>query len=187
MHMKNNLLCPVRKCDGLQLASLSEIYFNSFPEEERRPLDDILCRAAAGDKGLNLMLIHASDGNVSGMLTYWDLGDVIYIEHFAIDSSCRGDGLGGCVLDEFVARCSKPVLFEVEPAGSNSMADRRIAFYRRHGFECMDYPYVQPPYSPGLPPVGLTLMCTSCDGIDPGTVSAALHRIVYGVGADAKA
>ena len=109
MHMKNNLLCPVRKCDGLQLASLSEIYFNSFPEEERRPLDDILCRAAAGDKGLNLMLIHASDGNVSGMLTYWDLGDVIYIEHFAIDSSCRGDGLGGCVLDEFVARCSKPV------------------------------------------------------------------------------
>lgn len=40
--MKNNLLCPVRKCDGLQLASLSEIYFNSFPEEERRPLDDIL-------------------------------------------------------------------------------------------------------------------------------------------------
>ena len=77
--MKNNLLCPVRKCDGLQLASLSEIYFNSFPEEERRPLDDILCRAAAGDKGLNLMLIHASDGNVSGMLTYWDLGDVIYI------------------------------------------------------------------------------------------------------------
>lgn len=56
--MKNNLLCPVRKCDGLQLASLSEIYFNSFPEEERRPLDDILCRAAVGDKGLNLMLLY---------------------------------------------------------------------------------------------------------------------------------
>ena len=84
------------------------------------------------------------------------------MEHFAIISAMRGGGLGGEAIRNFVAADPMPVILEVEPSGSNDMADRRIAFYERCGFTGhRDFEYIQPPYSPGLPEVPLMPTATN--------------------------
>ena len=93
----------------------------------------------------------------------------------------RSHGLGAMALKRFCAeRGNSPVILEVEPAGSEPMADRRIGFYSRCGFKLhKDFDYIQPPYAPGLNPVRLQLMTYG----DIGNLSDLAREIkqeVYG-------
>lgn len=160
---------------------IEEIYLMSFPDEERRPLEDLRA-LSENDESPFAMLKIMDDGNVAGLLSYWDFGEFRYVEHFAIKSAIRSKGTGSAALNEFIAMSATPVVLEVERPGSNDMADRRIGFYRRHGFETLDeYDYVQPPYSPGLPAVPLLLMTTDAAATDPDKTGTTLHKMVYGV------
>ena len=165
--------------DTAGFSLVERLLTEAFPEDERRPLDAFR-RLADHDGRFSVILL--SDGAVTaGFITVWDFDGFRYVEHFAIISAMRGGGLGGEAIRNFVAADPMPVILEVEPSGSNDMADRRIAFYERCGFTGhRDFEYIQPPYSPGLPEVPLMLM-TSDKGVDLGTTAGEIRRRVYGV------
>lgn len=156
-----------------------EIYMTSFPEEERRPWDLVVSPVTVGEP--ELFGIYVGD-TMSGMITLWTLGDMVYVEHFAVDPTVRGGGIGSRVLDCVKSLAAgRSVVLEVEHEHSSPEAERRVAFYRRHGFELLKYHYVQPPYLPSLPEVEMSLMSTD-PATDPAVLAAALHRSVYKVG-----
>ncbi len=156
------------------------IYMESFPAEERREWADLIERSRKGEIALDLV---KDDDRVIGLVTVWRLPQADYVEHFALDCSARGKGVGSEIIDLVVNRAAdRAVVLEVEPAGTNSMAARRIGFYQRHGFGLIDYEYMQPPYGCGLPWVRLMLMTTK--PVDAEQVSRSLHRMVYGVSPD---
>ena len=158
---------------------IERLYVESFPADERRPPDE--WRRLIGEGRTQLYEVMA-DGETVGFITVWDLGDIAYGEHFAIDPSLRGAGIGGKVFDEVVAAVTavvKPMLLEVEMPESSREAERRIGFYERHGFHVLKgYDYVQPAYSAELSPLPMLLM--SDREVDPAHAAAKLRREVYG-------
>ena len=157
-----------------ELPALEALYTASFPPEERRPWDMV---AAGGDTPC-LLCISAPDEPHAGLVSVWRFPQFTYIEHLCTAHALRGRGLGGAVLAALRAE-GRPLLLEVEhPQGPDSMEQRRIDFYRRNGFGVLDYPYIQPPYAPGLPEVPLLLMCTDTR-IDAAGAARVLHSFVY--------
>ena len=164
--------------DG-DLDTIHDIYMDSFPPEERRPWNDILHKLDTVGSPFSLTLILLK-GKASGFITSWDFGDFVYIEHFAMQSSGRGSGIGAKALRRFCRQARKPVFLEVEPPSVGQMAQRRIKFYERNGFvPFYDFKYVQPPYAEGLPEVELVLMGTSSE-VSLEEVKNKLHTEVYG-------
>lgn len=161
--------------DG-DIGFVREVYTESFPEQERRPWERVISPSIKGCPELEI--IYAGD-KPAGLLSWWSMGEMDYIEHFAVSRDNRGKGIGGEALDEFVAGRDKPVVVEVERATSPARAEaRRVEFYIRHGFFPLDYPYIQPPYAPGLPEVEMTLMSTD-PGLSPERVARMLYERVY--------
>lgn len=121
-------------------------------------------------------------GEFCGFITWWDFGGFVYGEHFAMLPECRGAGIGGEVIDRFVADAGKPVVLEVE-LPTNDTARRRIGFYERHGFTLCDAEYVQPPYDAGGEGVPMRLMShgMSLDAETFERVRDTLYAEVYGV------
>ena len=157
-----------------ELEAIKAIYTEAFPIDEQRPWE--LLAAMSGEPVLHA--IKRAD-EVIGMISYWDFGKYVYIEHFAIAADKRNGGTGAKVLDEFARKIAKPLVLEAErPEDGNPMAERRIGFYRRHGFEILPYEYVQPPYAPGLASVPLHLMSTDVL-LDAEEIKNALHTKVY--------
>lgn len=149
-----------------------EIYENAFPPEERRPREAV----HPADEAFRLYNISTSQRAVAGLLTAWDFGRFTYIEHFAVHPSLRGAGIGACALKSFAC----PLLIEVEPPETGHTARRRIAFYERQGFRLLDFPYIQPPYTPALPSVELRLMVRGDFDVPVAEAVRMLHTRVYG-------
>lgn len=161
--------------DETSLLRAEEIYIEAFPPEERRQWDQIAVSVNLPKLRLDGIFVNES---LAGIITTWDFGSFIYIEHFAVERRMRGRNIGGAVIAKLARRENRPLLIEVEPSGSTPDADRRIRFYRNHGFEVIDKSYVQPPYVVGLPSVPLWLM--SDGAVDPVAATALLHAEVYG-------
>ncbi len=160
------------------LALIKPLYMDSFPEEERRPWPQ-LSALMRGDRPLIRMVLIRSRGRFAGFMTLWNLGEAIYVEHFAIEPAFRDKGIGGRALREVVDAMDKPIVLEVEPASTSIQARQRIAFYQRNGFIAFpDYRYIQPAYASGLPDVELMLMATSAN-INLPRITSALHSRVY--------
>lgn len=163
--------------DQAAQSGLRQIYEEAFPPQERRPWELI-------DHLPEEFSIYGikCDGVLKGLITLWKFeGEIAYIEHFAVDSAMRGAGIGASTLAAVRQIASPlPIVLEVEPEGSSPDAARRIGFYRRNGFvDFADFDYIQPPYSPRLPPVKLTIMASDST-VDPRAVAGRLHRSVYG-------
>ena len=129
----------------------------AFPIEERRP-SDLWVKYHYSNEKFEIKLIFV-DGIFQGILTYWNFDDFIYIEHFATLSTIRGRGIGSEALNAFIESYkSQPIVLEVEPP-IDSITQRRINFYERHGFTLTNKTYIQPPYYDGLPFIPLRIMC----------------------------
>lgn len=162
------------------LDDVREIYLSSFPEEERRPWDDILRLTTIVGGPYALYIIMCGYKPV-GLLSTWTFDEFVYVEHFAVNESHRGNGIGKTVVRELLSSVSRPVVLEVELPEAGEDARRRIDFYVRNGFTPLaDYCYVQPPYQSNLPEVNLMLMSTD-PKINAEKVASTLHRDVYGV------
>lgn len=160
------------------LAAVRALYEASFPPEERRPWGTIETpQSAAGP----CLLIISDKGEAAGFLTVWNFATFIYVEHFAVAPDRRGAGVGAAALSALRHMYGLPVVLEAEPpSDTNPMAARRLAFYRRNGFEVIDEHYVQPPYAENLPAVPLFLMASGA--VPPAhLVAETLHGEVYGV------
>ncbi|MBR4287874.1 MAG: GNAT family N-acetyltransferase [Clostridia bacterium] len=122
------------------------------------------------------------DGKIAGFLSFWDLNEVIFIEHFAIKKELRGKGLGKEMLSELFAEKSGPFCLEVE-LPENEVARRRVAFYERMGLFFYDYPYTQPSMDHGRDPIPLRIM-TNIPSLSKErfeTLRDLLYKCVYKV------
>ncbi|MBD5259989.1 MAG: GNAT family N-acetyltransferase [Bacteroides sp.] len=166
--------------ERLPLDDVKRIYMASFPEEERRVWDDLTAKLADREHPLKMMIIKHR-GRTAGFITRWQLDGVRYVEHFAVDASLRGLSIGSRAIREFCKReGATPVVLEVEPAEMSDEARRRIRFYERCGFKAHhSFPYIQPPYSAGLPEVKLTLMTCGEPPKELAAIAAEILRMVY--------
>ncbi len=170
---------PVVSADDPVLADVKLLYFDSFPEEERRSWMSLEKLVAGSGDDFRMTAYFTASGVFAGFATVWRLGAFRYIEHLAMCAEMRGHGLGTSVLHSLSSGC--PLILEVEPPDFGEMARRRIGFYGRCGFTLhSEIDYVQPSYSPGLPALKLMLMSTGPIE-DPQAVIAELHSKVYGV------
>lgn len=115
-----------------------------------------------------------------GLLAAWNFGTARYVEHFAVEAKYRNNNIGSNMLKEYLDMSLLPVILEVELPGSD-ITDRRIGFYKRHGFVFNDYDYIQPPMEPGKSPVPLRIMSWP-DKISYGeynTYRKILYKKVY--------
>lgn len=178
----NAYVCDLVIFDGKAsvLSNVRTLYMESFPPEERRPWEALAGAISNPSAAISLIIIR-SRGCFAGFISWWNLGGVRYVEHFAIEAARRGEGIGAAAIRKFAAMSADPVVLEVEPESTGDMARRRIRFYRRCGFVAHpEHEYVQPPYSPELPAVRMMLM-TVGGNVNLHDVSGRIYRRVYGV------
>ena len=132
-----------------------DLYMNSFPYEERR---DRQCVESdlADNRFFFLCFKEEETGNPVGFFTYWEMGEFLYGEHFAVDPSRRGGGLGAGIL-AYVLSIGIPVILEVEKPDT-AIALHRIDFYRRNGFVLNGHLHFQPPYHKDCQPLEMKIM-----------------------------
>lgn len=155
---------------------------NSFPDDELRPDDDL--RALTDSSNIfSFNTIEDEDGERVGLITTWNFGKCLYVEHFAIEHGLRGHGFGSAALEKISELSKQPIILEVELPEASAEAKARVAFYERLGFAGWQTPYVQPPYAKGKNSVPMMLMSKGMhETIEAaGIVTALLHRHVYGV------
>lgn len=161
------------------IAFVRALYESAFPEDERREWSSLLslCDACSA---FELRVVCDDDRRV-GFITVWQWADWRYIEHFAIDASCRGKGAGADVLRAFLAEDNRPVVLEVEiPVDETSR--RRVGFYRRLGFVLHDdFQYIQPSYGKDRKSLPMCLMTYGApEELNLSAVARLLYREVYG-------
>ncbi len=120
-----------------------QLYLAAFPQEERRPLDYQLEALAREHYHMEALL---DEGQLIGLLCWWELTELLYLEHLAIMEQQRSSGYGQRILAHIKAEQDKTILLEVEPPREQIQA-RRIAFYERQGFHLNAHAYAQPPYA----------------------------------------
>lgn len=127
-----------------------KLYESAFPETERRAL----AQHASALKDASFHCLHLSDSQgFVGILSYWRWGKLNYVEHLAIASERRGQGLGHAAL----SMVSSPCILEIEPVIDAATA-RRLSFYESCGFTRLPHPHMQLAYQHGLPAVELWLL-----------------------------
>jgi GNAT superfamily N-acetyltransferase len=128
-----------------EIAFMENLYTESFLEAERRPIDRML-RIYEENKDKFSILIAIQDNHRVGFFTYWNLGEFIFAEHFAISPDFRSGGYGSKVINLIMENTTQPIVLEVEPPVSH-WAERRVVFYERLGFKLWnEVEYRQPSY-----------------------------------------
>lgn len=122
---------------------LITLYKEAFPVSERREIEQLKRLVEEKDK----MFFNAieCDGELCGLFIYWKFEEFYYLEHLAVYAEVRNRKIGQQVLDYITANLQGLRLLEVEPAESE-MTTRRVNYYRRNGYEVLDYDYMQPSY-----------------------------------------
>ena len=154
------------------------LMLESFPRDELRSCEDQ--RALLDEPRYHPYVAHGEGGEVVALLTVWSLGEIAFIEHFAVAPALRGGGLGSRLLGEIVTMYQKPLCLEVERPETET-ARQRIDFYRRNGFYLNEYDYEQPAYGEGRAAVPLYVM-TWGQAVDRPTferIRASLYDKVY--------
>jgi ribosomal protein S18 acetylase RimI-like enzyme len=157
------------------------LWRQSFPKAERCP--EALQIQKTSQQTLFRNCLLSVDGRRAGMLSFWTFPSFRYIEHFAIEPSLRGGGVGSAALREFLQMSPLPVVLEVEQPITDE-AVRRIAFYRRAGFQLWHSAYEQPSYGPGRPSISLKIMAWGGFNEEQHfqLVKSVLYKEVYRVG-----
>lgn len=161
-------------------AELETIYTEAFPPEERRAWSEILQNI----RGLRACAIELNSVAV-GIITLWELGELgVFVEHFALAPTLRGQGIGGKVLNLIKHNYPQQrLILEAEPQAFSPTAGRRLAFYARHGLLPQPFGYNQPPYQSGGAYIPLLLLSNQpmdAEGFE--RIRAYLYQEVYQVG-----
>ncbi|MDH6534935.1 GNAT family N-acetyltransferase [Parabacteroides sp. 52] len=184
--MKRIKCIPITSATDPLLDRIEKTYTESFPEVERRAFkyvrDLIKEEPIFTVYALNKEEINAGEDTYAGFITAWDFGSFNYIEHFAIDSVARNNGMGTEAMHAFFLTCPKPIVLEVEMP-SDEMSQRRIGFYERLGFVLNNHPYQQPPYRPGESWFDMLLMSYGNMNLETAfeSVRDCLYTYVYQV------
>ncbi len=125
---------------------LAELYVEAFPPEERRDMDQL--KELLGSEPDMFFNAVKCDGELVGLLVYWDFGTFYYLEHLAVFAELRNQKIGQRILAWVNEHLKGEWILEVEP-DDTEMAKRRIGYYQRNGFRVLDKTYLQPSYRPG--------------------------------------
>lgn len=119
------------------------LYNTAFPQDERRsPYEHSLVQA---DPRFHFAAIRY-EKLTAGFLAYWELHDLLFIEHFAIEPEFRSEGIGGRVIEYLQYEADRMIVLDVEPEDVSFDAVRRVRFYEKHGFRYCRKPVVLPTY-----------------------------------------
>lgn len=129
------------------------LYEISFPKHEQRPGDQ---QALLLSNPLYHFDAIADQGALAGILLYWEGSGYVYIEHFAIHPSRRGQAVGSKSLELFCRKHSRVVL-EIDPP-VDPVSIRRKGFYQRLGFQANAFSHKHPAYRKEFPPHELVVM-----------------------------
>lgn len=159
--------------------ALFSLMEKSFPADEYR---DRAAQKALFDNPLYAVYGLKDGAAVKAFIATWQFSDFAFVEHFAVDPSCRNNGIGKKMLNDLIKHLGKPVCLEVEPPTSD-ITRRRIGFYERNGFFLNTYPYEQPPLSRGKKALRLHVMTSgaAADERRFQKIKSALYEKVYRV------
>lgn len=169
----------VKTHDELDYSFVEQLMHTAFPKEERR--DTLQQREYSNTHPLFCNNIILEDKKPVGMISYWNMRDYYYIEHFAIDPNLRNGGYGKRVLEVIKEQLQGPIVLEVEKP-TDEMSTRRINFYKRLGFTLNERPYMQPPYRKGDNSLPMFLMVYGEIDMDINfeKVKNTIYKEVYG-------
>lgn len=150
-------------------------YCLTFPIDERRNEEQFY--ALFQNEHTRIFGINAND-NAMGYFVTWPMNNFLFVEFFEIFQVFRSTGLGARALEE-LKKQYKVLVLETEPPAMGSVAQKRIEFYEKNGFQVSDPDYIQPAYDTTKNSINLYLMAT--DKIDLGAVKSEIYNKVYGV------
>ena len=135
-----------------RLCAANQHHFNAafalcqeaFPPEERR--DQVEQQRVLGLPDYHFDLILDGD-TLCGVMLYWEIDNLIFLEHFTTLSHMRGNGIGAAALSLLKAK-GKTILLEIEPP-VDDITQRRYGFYQRNGFLMNPYHHIQAKYHLG--------------------------------------
>lgn len=162
-----------------ELTFQESLYIESFPLSERRPVEAMLDLYKSNAPFVIVLTIE--EERIVGFLTYWDLDDFIFAEHFAISSEFRNGGYGRKVMDLFIKYAIKPIVLEVE-LPTTILSERRIGFYQRIGFKLwQNVQYQQPAYNKDGMAIPMKLMTYGDIDIEKNLteIRSRIYNIVY--------
>ncbi len=155
------------------LAQLLPLYAEAFPPAERRDTEQVK-HLIENQSNMYFNAIE-EDGELYGLIVYWDFDLFRYLEHFAIFPEKRNRKTGKQVLDYIAQQLKAPFIFEVEPA-VNEIATKRINYYRRNGYEILEKEYIQPSYRQDCESIPLWIM-GNCGTIQSGLLKMYIQTI----------
>ncbi len=170
----------LRRLGEKDFAEVWSIMEQSFPLDERRTMEG---QRALLKNPCYRLYGYRRDGMLAAFFAVWELENLAFIEHFAVDGRCRNGGLGAGLLQELLQGLGVQTVLEVEPP-DYEMAVRRIHFYERNGFVLNPYEdYVQPALSEEAKDLPLRIMTypsgVSREGYEG--IRQQLYRKVYGL------
>lgn len=118
-----------------------KIMDESFPNNEIRTYE-AQKKLLDNDK-YNIYVKKNESDSIIGFLAYWNLKNCTFFEHLAVSKKFRGNGVGKEIILENAKNVKKPIFFEVELPNTD-IAQRRINFYKRLGFNLNEFYYEQP-------------------------------------------
>ena len=168
----------IHTTDKEQYEFMENLLQAAFPKEEYRELDQL--REYTDTKSLFVNNIILEENQPIGFITFWNFGNFHYVEHFAIDPNLRNGGYGKKVMAGLSELISTPIVLEVERP-IEEMAERRINFYKRQGYELWHNDYQQPPYRAGddFLPMYLMVHGNLSSEKDYETVKDTIYKEVY--------
>lgn len=135
--------------------SLYKIMEDSFPSIERRTYDEQ--KSLFNNDIYNVIGYIDECGSVLAFLAFWKFNNFNFIEHFAVNNSLRGKGVGTTLLKKYLDNNNNLTVLEVELPEDN-ISTRRIKYYERIGMKLNEYDYLQPPLQEGKPLLPLKIM-----------------------------
>lgn len=166
------------------ISDIKELYISAFPKNERRDFDAFASLLANPDSHFSVICAiddEEQPGRMLAFISFWELGEITYLEHFAVIPQMRGRSIGRTMLRHFLDNIASRIVLEVEPP-TTDIACRRIRFYESIGLTLRnDIDYIQPPYSPEKESLELKLMTHGQISTEELKDAASLiHLKVYG-------
>lgn len=96
-------------------------------------------------------------GKTIAFIASWNFPKFLFIEHLAVDPSCRGKGMGSKIMKDFINNSKKPIVLEIE-IPNDEISIKRKNFYEKLGFKLNNHEYYQLPLRKGDKPMKLNLM-----------------------------
>ena len=171
-------ICRVNTIETDNYRFIEKLLTEAFPTEEYRELADFRFLTMYESRFHNNLIF--DDGVPVGFITYWDMDQFCYVEHFAILPGMRSRGYGCEVLEYLKTRINGSIVLEVELPVEEA-AKRRVAFYQRQGFQLWQRAYLQPPYRLGgcFFPLFLMAYGPLDEAADFDRVRGLIYRVVY--------